>query len=112
MQEIVLWVYKTSLRFEYFLQDVFSWQDAKLTLKAMILTLNVFLISFFLGDSLFLWIVSNTVLLWPLAHRKFGKQIDQGLEQLNSKIDSAVYQIPFVKKLEQSRSKQLDNKKT
>jgi|LauGreDrversion4_2_1035121.scaffolds.fasta_scaffold436388_1 hypothetical protein len=68
VQEIVLWIYKTSLRLQYFLKDVFSWKDSKLTVKAILFTFVTLILSFLLGDAVFLWLISNLVLLTPIAY--------------------------------------------
>lgn len=68
VQEIVLWIYKTSLRLQYFLKDVFSWKDSKLTVKAILFTFVTLILSFLLGDAVFLWLISNLVLLTPIAN--------------------------------------------
>ena len=68
VQEIVLWIYKTSLRRQYFLKDVFSWKDSKLTVKAILFTFVTLILSFLLGDAVFLWLISNLVLLTPIAY--------------------------------------------
>jgi hypothetical protein len=103
VQDIVLWIYKASLRIQYFLGDLFSWQDAKLTVKAIILISVSMALSFLVGDALFLWLVADVCLLWPLIIKKKRAEVDRIMGLVNLKIDEVVSKLPFIKGVETKR---------
>jgi hypothetical protein len=58
-----------------------------LTVKAILATSVVLTLSFLLGDALFLWVVANVCLFWPLAYKKMRADIDRIIGLANLKID-------------------------
>ncbi len=70
VQDVVLWVYKTSMRLQHQVHHVFSWQDARLTLKVLITVVLTFISALILGDALFLMLAVDIWLLLPLIEKK------------------------------------------
>ena len=83
VQEIVLWVYKLALRGHYILNDLFSFEDVKFTVKVILALFFIFLVTLILGDALFLMLAMNAWLLWPLAYQKKRAEIDRVMGIVN-----------------------------
>lgn len=60
-------------------------------------------------DSVFLWIISNFVLLWPLVYMKKRVEIDNLIGLINLKLDENIDKIHFLKKFEAQKKE--DSKK-
>lgn len=84
---MVLWVYKASLQLQYFASDVLSWQDPRLSIKAILFLSTSLALSFCLGDALTLWLLANLTLFWPLAYKNRRAEIDRLVGLANLKID-------------------------
>jgi hypothetical protein len=67
VQDIVLWVYKTSLRVQHVVYDILSWQDARLTVKVLVGACVASVLSCLLGDLALIWLSINIALAYPLA---------------------------------------------
>lgn len=106
IQEIILWIYKVALRYQYFIQDLITFKDVKFTVKIIIATFAVFLLTFFVSDSVFLLFVTNAVLLWPLVYEKKRVDIDRVMGMINLQIDQVISKIPFLMNLEKAQRSQ------
>ena len=104
VQDIVLWTFKASLRLQGFLQNVFSWRDARLTVKAVLATGLVAALALVLGDAGFLWLASNVALVMPLGLKR--KDVREALERVNASVDGFVEKVPLLKRIEKSRGEQ------
>ena len=70
-------IYKSTLRVQHHIEHIFSWQDAKLTLKALLLSVAAFLFAWIVGDALFLMIATNIYMVLPLLEKKKPKQYEK-----------------------------------
>jgi hypothetical protein len=100
VEEIIVWGYKVLLRLSFFVKDITSLNDIKVTVKASLVLFVAWIISTFLSDSAFLWLLSNIVLTHPLYYSQQREQIDRIVGLVNLNIDKAIYFFPFVRKLE------------
>jgi hypothetical protein len=73
----VVGVYKSALRAQHHIDYIFSWQDAKFTLKCLLLSVVVFLFAWIVGDALFLMIATNIYMLLPLIEKKKPSQYEK-----------------------------------
>jgi hypothetical protein len=103
VQDIVLWIYKTSLRVQHIAFDILSWQDARLTVKVLIGACVASVLSCILGDIVLLWLVINVALAYPLALQKKRAEIEGLVKLVDSKIEEIVYKIPMIKGIENKR---------
>lgn len=109
VQEIILWIYKLALRYSYFISDLVSFQDAKLTVKFLLSAVGVFIVTMIISDAVFLLIVTNAIIAWPLAYEKKRAEIDRVTGLINLKLDEVISKIPFLMNLEGARKS--DSKK-
>ena len=100
VQDVVLWLYKSSLRFQNQIDHLFSWQDSRLTFKALLLTVAIFWGSWLFGDAWFLMIAFNVYMAVPLIEKKKPQLIEQANAVINSKIDLILTKVPFIKRIE------------
>jgi len=66
VQEIVLFVYKNTLRLQHFTNVILSWQDAHLTMRAIFITLSLLVLSYIFGDGAVLMLISNILIIYPI----------------------------------------------
>ena len=66
VQEIILFIYKNVLRLQHFANMILSWQDAHLTMRAILITSSVLVLSYILGDGVVLMLIANMLLLYPI----------------------------------------------
>eukprot|EP00347_Sterkiella_histriomuscorum_P015181 403358010 len=100
VQSIIVMVYQVILRLQQFTQDVTSLKDIRLTLKIILTCLTIMLLTFFISDATFLWIVSNAVMLYPLAYNKKQQLIENIWNRIDSFVNSIVNKSSFLKKIE------------
>ena len=100
VQDIVLYIYKSSLRFQHQIDHLFSWQDARLTLKALLLTINIFIGAWLFGDAWFLMITTNVYFAIPLIEKKKPLLMEKISGIINSKLDLIVTKVPFIRRIE------------
>jgi hypothetical protein len=100
VQDVVLWIYKSSLRLQNQIDHLFSWQDARLTFKALLLTVAIFWGSWLFGDAWFLMLAFNVYMVIPFIEKKKPQLIEQVYAVINSKIDLIVTKVPFIKRIE------------
>ncbi len=86
-----------------YIQEVISLQNIKLTVKVLLASIAVFLITFFISDALFIWLIANIVLCWPLIYKKKGTEIASFMEKLNKNIDEKVSKSAFLMKIERNQ---------
>lgn len=80
---------------------MFSWQDPRLTLKALIATVLTFVSALIVGDALFLMLAVNLWLLAPLIAKKKPQEIQKVQSLINANIDMIVKKVPFISRIEQ-----------
>ena len=96
VQDIVLWVYNSSLRIQNTLNHLLSWKDPKSTAKYA-LSLNLIMFTaWLLGDSLSLMLVFNICILYPLAYKKKKANLDSLFLSFDNILDKYLRLIPFV----------------
>lgn len=83
VQNIVVDIYKSALRFQHHVEHIFSWQDARFTLKALLLSVVALIFAWIVGDALFLMITANIYMLLPLIEKKKPREY----EKLNAVIN-------------------------
>ena len=103
MQDLVLWIYKSSLRFQHQIDHIFSWQDARLTFKALTLTNVIFLGAWLFGDAWFIMIATNVYMAIPLIEKKKPQLMEKVNTIINSNIDLIVTKVPFIKRVENQK---------
>lgn len=108
-QDIVLWLYKTSLRVQHIAYDILSWQDARLTVKVLVGACVSSVLACMLGDLLFIWLVINIALGYPFALQMKRAEIESIVKLLDSKIEEIVYKIPMIKGIENNRKSTMAN---
>lgn len=75
-------------------------KNMKLTVKALLLSLLLFVFTFYLSDVLFFWLSANAFIAWPFLYNKKKSQIDDALAKLNNKIDHTINNIGFLMNIE------------
>lgn len=68
--------YSVLLRTCHGAQQILSLNDIKLTLRALSLAFLVFILSYLIGDAVFLWLLSNAVLMYPLVYKQKRAQVE------------------------------------
>jgi hypothetical protein len=102
VQEIIVKAYGFILRLNNLVQEVVSLKNVKLTVKVLLANVAVFVVTFFISDAFFLWVMTNLVLLSPLIYRKKGKQINEFIEKMNALIDEKIAKNTFLMKIERN----------
>ena len=98
VQDIILWVYNSSLRIQNTLDHLISWKDPKSTAKYA-LSLNLIMFTaWLLGDSLCLMLIFNIFILYPLAYKKKKANLDSLSQYFDKTLDKYICLIPFVNK--------------
>lgn len=103
VQDIVLWVYKTSLRVQHIVFDILSWQDARLTVKVLVGACLASVLACLCGDLVTIWLAINIALAYPLALQKKRSEIEGLVKLVDSKFEEFVYKIPLIKSIENKR---------
>jgi hypothetical protein len=98
VQDIVLWVYNSSLRIENTLYHLISWKDPKSTAKYALSLNLIMLTAWLLGDSLCLMLVFNICILYPLAYKKKKANLETLSRSFDSILDKYLRLIPFLNK--------------
>ena len=106
VQHVILWVYKLSIRYQYFISDLISFKDVKYTFIILCSVLGIFFVTFFIGDAIFLMISINAIIVWPLAYDKKRAQIDRILGVISLNFDKIIKKIPFLKIMEENNEKE------
>jgi hypothetical protein len=102
VQEIIVKAYGFILRLNNLVQEVVSLKNVKLTVKVLLASVAMFVVTFFISDAFFLWVMTNLVLLSPLIYRKKGKQINEFIEKMNALIDEKITKNTFLMKIERN----------
>ncbi len=106
VQEIILWVYKLALRYQYFIQDLVTFEDVKFTVKFLLSAITLLLISFTVSDAVFLMVLTNAIIAWPLVYEKKRVEIDRVLGLINLKLDEIIMKMPLVADIDEAKRQQ------
>ena len=87
MQDIIVKAYSILLRLNNLIQDVLSLKNMTTTVKALLAAICIFIATFWLSDSVFLWLFTNLAMCFPLAYNKKKQQIDTVIAKINEAID-------------------------
>ncbi|CDW88667.1 UNKNOWN [Stylonychia lemnae] len=101
VQDMIVKLYSLQLRVHTMVEDVFSLNNMKLTIKVLISMIAMFLITYVLSDVAFIWIAVNIMLFWPFIHKKKEAQIDSIVQRINDKIDNKVQSSGFLMRRQQ-----------
>lgn len=82
------------------MHDLTSMQDAKYTIKTVLLLLVAWYLSSLLSDAAFIFLIVNAIMLWPLVYAKKRNAIDSVIGKVNLKVDEIIGMIGILKKLE------------
>lgn len=107
VQDIILFIHKNLLKVHFFIHDIMSLSDIKYTMKVFCATLVLFIITFYMSDSLFLMIASNLLIIWPVVYQQKRGEIDSVIGLINHHFDQMISKVPFLMKMNNSG----DNKK-
>ena len=94
VQDIVLWVYNSSLRIQNTLNHLLY--DPKSTAKYAVSLNLIMFTAWLLGDSLSLMLVFNICILYPLAYKKKKANLDSLFLSFDNILDKYLHLIPFV----------------
>lgn len=70
VQDMIVWTYKVALRLSFLLNDVTTLHNIKITLKTSVALVIVWQLSNCMSDAVFLWLLTNIVIAWPLVYLK------------------------------------------
>jgi hypothetical protein len=94
------------LRLAFFAKDVTLMTDVNLTIRTCLGLFMIWQISNFMSDAVFLWLVCNLLMTYPLVYQKKRAEVDRVVGAINLKIDEIISKIPLVNRLEKSHSEE------
>lgn len=106
VQDIIVKTYSILLRLNNFFQNVISLKNMQLTVKVLLSSVVVFIMTYLVSDAFFLWVLTNLVMSFPLAYNKKKKQIDSVLVKMNDTIDKYVSSSSFLMKIQRDQTAQ------
>lgn len=79
-----------------------TWKDPKGTLKSLIAAFVLLLVSYLTGDGVFIWIVLDIIVGWPVIKGvKIGKiKVEELILKIDEKLDKTVNKVPMIKRIE------------
>jgi hypothetical protein len=103
VQDIVLYIYKCSLRLQHVAFDILSWQNARLTITVLLIAVVSLVLSSILGDLLFVWLIVNLIIVYPLLNELHGKELQVIVKAVEGIIDTLIKVLPIIKGIENKR---------
>ena len=100
--------YKSAHRVQNQVNHLLSWQDARLTLKALILSVMIFTLAWIVGDSLFCMIAFNSYMLLPIIEKKKPKLYEKIFTSLNNKVDLIIKTVPYITRIERQKKASIE----
>ena len=88
---------------QHHVDHLLSWQDARFTLKALLLSVLIFTTAWIVGDALFCMLAANTCMLLPLIEKKKPKLYEKIVSTLNKYVDLIIKTIPFISRIERQK---------